>query len=551
MPTDDPTDPIPPADPAPQDPSPGTSPRSWAAPEGSEVTSHWAPPAAYGSEPPAYGFEPPAHGFEPPAAAHPEDVAEPPSRWAEPTPTWTTPLPHASGAWAPTASPSLDPPVASGSTPPPVPPFWTSALPVADGFGPGRGERRQFSRLALTSVAALALLVGAGVGAGVTTAFTHTSPSGAPSTQAATIAEHPLSLSSILAKVEPAVAFITATGPSGTAQGGLGSSGSQVSPFGGFPFGGSNSPFGGGSPGGSSGSAGETVDEGTGMIITSNGEVLTNNHVIAGATKITVALHDSTKQLRATVIGTIPTHDLALLKIQGVSNLPTVTFGNSADIKVGAQVVAIGNALALGSAPTVTTGIISAEGRTVTASVPAINLTETLHGMLQTDAPINAGNSGGPLVDSLGQVIGMNTAVASSTAGNAPAEDIGFAIPSNTLTSYLPELRRGGTESSQRALLGVEVFTLTPATRAEYGLTPTAGAVVAQVLPGTGAAAAGLQAGDVIVALDGVKVTSASGLAADITAHRAGQQVQVTYYQGSSEHTVTATLGSASGLGTP
>lgn len=540
MSTYDPTDPVPPTDPAGQDPAAGTAPRSWAAPADSEVTSRWAPPPAYASEPPA--------------ATGPEAPAEAASRWAEPTPTWTAPLPHASGAWAPPPSPSQDPPVDTGSTPPPAPPFWTSALPAEDGFGSSHGERRRFSRVALTSVAVLALLVGAGVGAGITTAFTHSSSSSGPSTQAATIAEHPLSLSSILAKVEPAVVFITATGPSGTAQGGLGSSGSQVSPFGGSPFGGSpfgGSPFGGGSANGSAGAAGETVDEGTGMLITSNGEVLTNNHVIAGATKITVTLHDSTKQLAATVIGTIPSHDLALLKIQGVSNLPTVTFGNSSDIKVGAQVVAIGNALALGSAPTVTTGIISAEGRTVTASVPAINLTESLHGMFQTDAPINAGNSGGPLVDSLGQVIGMNTAVASSTAGNAPAQDIGFAIPSNTLTSSLFELRRGGTASSQRALLGVEVFTLTPATRAEYGLTPTYGAVVAAVLPNTGAAAAGLQAGDVIVALDGTKVTSASGLAADITAHRVGQRVRITYYQGSSELTATATLGSASGLGAP
>ena len=218
------------------------------------------------------------------------------------------------------------------------------------------------------------------------------------------------------------------------------------------------------------------------MIITSDGEVVTNNHVIAGATDITVTLYGSLKALPATLIDTDPVNDVALLQIQNQSNLPTVTYGDSDNVQVGDAVVAIGNALGLSAGtPTVTQGIISAKGRTVQASDSTGTSTETLTNMIQTDAAINPGNSGGPLVDSSGMVIGMNTAVASNTDGTSQAQDIGFAIPANKITQLLPELRNksiGNSSPSGTGYLGVEIETLTSQVRSAYNFVPTQGAVV-------------------------------------------------------------------------
>jgi S1-C subfamily serine protease len=191
-------------------------------------------------------------------------------------------------------------------------------------------------------------------------------------------------------------------------------------------------------------------DEGTGMVITSSGQVLTNNHVIDGATKVTVALNGRTKQLPATVIGADPDKDVALLQIKGASGLPTVTFGDSHAVQVGDSVVAIGNALALGDSSSVTSGIVSALDRQVTAGDASSSATETLNGMIQTDAAINPGNSGGALLNASGQVIGMNTAAAGSVDGTS-AQNIGFAIPSAKLQSLIPGLRSGG-DGSQSSL---------------------------------------------------------------------------------------------------
>ncbi|MGB7051869.1 MAG: trypsin-like peptidase domain-containing protein, partial [Acidimicrobiales bacterium] len=179
--------------------------------------------------------------------------------------------------------------------------------------------------------------------------------------------------------------------------------------------------------------------------------VLTNDHVIAGAESVTVALDGSTQQLSATVVGADPDKDVALLQIQGQSGLPTVTFGDSSGVQVGDQVVAIGNALALGDSPSVTSGIVSALNRTITAGDSSGGGTETLNGMIQTDAAINPGNSGGALLDSSGEVIGMNTAAAGTTSDGTSAEDIGFAIPSSELESLISGLRSGG-DGSQSSL---------------------------------------------------------------------------------------------------
>ncbi len=167
------------------------------------------------------------------------------------------------------------------------------------------------------------------------------------------------------------------------------------------------------SNGGGSSAGGDVVESaGTGMILTPDGQVLTNNHVVDGATSVTVTLFGQTNALPAHVVGTDPGNDLALVQIDQASGLPTVTLGNSSQTRVGDSVLAIGNALALAGGPTVTEGIVSAEDRSLSA-VNDSGQTENLTGLLQTDAAINPGNSGGPLVDSSGKVIGMNTAVAS------------------------------------------------------------------------------------------------------------------------------------------
>ncbi len=224
-------------------------------------------------------------------------------------------------------------------------------------------------------------------------------------------------------------------------------------------------------------------DQGSGMIITSTGEVVTDNHVIAGATTITVTLYGQTKALPATLVDTDPTNDVALLQITGQANLPTVSYADSDAAQVGDGVVAIGNALGLSlSTPTVTQGIISAKGRTVTASDSSGSATETLTDMFQTDAAINPGNSGGPLVDSSGKVIAMNTAVAAATGGGtSEAQGIGFAIPSNKIQNLLPGLRNqsiGSPAKPSTGFLGVSLESVSPQLRSAYGFVPTQGAVV-------------------------------------------------------------------------
>ncbi len=281
------------------------------------------------------------------------------------------------------------------------PPPWSA--------GGGASRRAPRRRRASATVVAVAVLLGAAGGAGAAVAAGHRSTGVAaaavPAIKVASSSPAASPITQIVKSVSPSIVEVTATDGS-TSQ-----------------------------------------DEGTGMIITSTGEVLTNNHVIAGATSVTVALNGSSTQLPATIVGTDPNKDVALLQVAGQSGLPPVTFGNSSQVQVGDSVVAIGNALALGSSSSVTSGIISALDRTITAGDSTSNATETLTGMLQTDAPINPGNSGGALLNSSGQVIGMNTAAAGSTPNGTSAQNIGFAIPSNELVSLIPGLRTGGNGS--------------------------------------------------------------------------------------------------------
>jgi S1-C subfamily serine protease len=291
-------------------------------------------------------------------------------------------------------------------------------------------------------------------------------------------------------------------------------------------------------------------DEGTGMIITSNGEVITNNHVIELYTQggntgsITVTEYGQTKALPTTLVGYDQSKDVALLKIDNASNLPTVTLGNSAKAVVGDAVVAIGNALGLAAGtPTVTQGIISALGRSVTAGGVGTQ-TETLQNMIQTDAAINPGNSGGPLIDTSGQVIGMNTAVAGTSSDGASSQNIGFAIPTASVEALIPELQKGGQSGNGGGYLGVDITTLTPALRQQYGFTPSSGAVILSVVSGSPAAKAGLVQGDVIVNIAGTAITSAEDLQKVIQNSKPGQTVTITYYVGDSKRTTNATIGS-------
>jgi S1-C subfamily serine protease len=291
-------------------------------------------------------------------------------------------------------------------------------------------------------------------------------------------------------------------------------------------------------------------DEGTGMIITSSGEVITNNHVIelftsgGGTGTITVTEYGQKKADPATLVGYNTQQDVALLKIDNPApNLPTVTFGSSGKAVVGDAVVAIGNALGLAAGtPTVTQGIVSALGRSVSAGGQG-TLTENLQNLIQTDAAINPGNSGGPLIDTAGQVIGMNTAVAGSADNGTNAQNIGFAIPAEEIETLLPQLQKGGPATNGGGYLGVDITSLTPALRQQYGFTPTSGVVVLSVISGSPAAKAGLVQGDVIVAIDGTAVTSAAALETLIQKDKAGKQVQITYYVGNSKRTTTVTLG--------
>jgi S1-C subfamily serine protease len=304
---------------------------------------------------------------------------------------------------------------------------------------------------------------------------------------------------------------------------------------------------------GTGGSGGDFVEAaGTGMILTADGEVLTNNHVVSGASSVTVTLFGQTKALPAHVVGTDPSVDVALVQIDHVADLPTVTLGDSSQTRVGDSVLAIGNALALSGGPSVTEGIVSAENRTLSAQNDS-GQTENLTGLLQTDAAINPGNSGGPLVNSQAEVVGMNTAVASSTSGNAPTQNIGFAITVNSVKPLLTQLRRGGTGGAggpttpavpvNSAYIGVTVGSVTPALQEQDHLTPSSGALILSIEPGSPAETAALQVDDVIVSLNGTSITSPTDLHGAIHPLKPGDQVALGIYRGSKKMTVEVTLG--------
>jgi len=268
---------------------------------------------------------------------------------------------------------------------------------------------------------------------------------------------------------------------------------------------------------------------GSGIIISSDGYIVTNNHVVEGAEKVTVTLGDG-RTFDAAIVGTDAQTDLAVVKIDA-SNLSYLHFlSNSLEqLSVLDPVVAVGNALALPGGPTWTTGVVSNLGRSIEEENGVV-----LDDIIQTDAAINAGNSGGPLLGAAGQVVGINVAIASN------AENIGFAISTDTAIPVVQSLIAEG--KVVRPWLGVSVATVTPTIQHYYHLSVDAGALITSVSSGSPASTAGLRAGDVITEMDQDDINTAAELTTAISSHQIGDQVEIVYYRGSVQQIASATL---------
>ncbi len=283
---------------------------------------------------------------------------------------------------------------------------------------------------------------------------------------------------------------------------------------------------------------------GTGIIISADGYIMTNKHVVSSTTKsIQVIAADGTSYDDVSFVGSDPNNDVAFIKIKNVTDLAVVKLGDSSAMKVGQKVIAIGNALGEYQ-NTVTTGIISALGRPVIAASSTGTETEQLENLIQTDAAINSGNSGGPLVNLSGEVIGMNTAVATDAQG------IGFAIPINDVKGMVKTLLASG--KVEKPYIGVRYVSITPDVVSQYDLSVKNGAYITSgssqpaVVSGSPADKAGFKEKDIITKVDGTNVDSTHPFASLIAQHSVGDKVTITYLRDGKESTVTVTLASAS-----
>ena len=428
---------------------------------------YWGPPGAYG---PAY--PPPPYGVQQPPYAYPPGQ---PPYWAPPP----GPFGPGQGAYGP------DQPLPAASEPPKPPP--TAAQ-----------KRASVLRVLLAAGLAIALIfilsdalgafrgaqsvrVPAGTDSGLQRAALAPAAGTAPA----------LDIRAALRAVEPGVVDITTSGRSGLAQ---------------------------------------NESQGTGMVLDARGDVLTNAHVVAGTGGITVQIFGDPAVYKATVLGADKTADVAVVKIQNPPKLTPVPLGRSSGIRVGDPVAAVGNALGLTpGGPTVTSGIIAGLDRTLDTSA-GNSAPEHLTGLIQTDAALNPGNSGGPLIDAQNQVIGMNTAIASSPNPGS-AQDIGFSIPIDVAMQLVPSLEKGVVPASNQGFLGVDIEDVA-----------TGGAKVIAVTPHSPAAAAGLKPGDVITALNGQSVATSGDAAGVIGALGPGAKLSITFSRGSTTHKVTVTL---------
>jgi S1-C subfamily serine protease len=286
---------------------------------------------------------------------------------------------------------------------------------------------------------------------------------------------------------------------------------------------------------------------GTGIVLTANGEILTNNHVIDGATSISVTDLGNGRRYSASVVGYDPVHDMAVLQLKNASGLTAARLGDSADAKVGQPVVAVGNAGGKGGTPTSTGGSITALGQSIAPVDELDGTTEHLHGLIQVNADVESGDSGGSLVDSSGQVIGMDTAAEQGFNMRVPATR-GYAIPISQALATAQAIEAGQGSADVHigaaAFLGVLISGGQPG--AGQGQAPGSGAkgaTVVRVVPGGPVAKAGLVGGDVITSLDGQRVTSPTALSQLMIAHHPGDHVRIGWVSASGQaHTSTVTL---------
>ena len=383
----------------------------------------------------------------------------------------------------PAAWPSVEP-----SAGPPLPPSLADE-PAARGTSPRRAGL--LGALAGGLVAAI-------VATGLTVALDDDTPSSVerPVLTPVTTSEGTVDIQALLAKVKPSVVTVETSSSTG---------------------------------------AGTFGGAGSGIVVSPDGLVLTNAHVIGSVGDITVVLSDGSEH-EATLVGASPDDDVALIQVQGLDeDLVAAEFGSSDDLQVGEEVIAIGNALNLGGEPTVTRGIVSAKDRDLNAEGVS------LEGLIQTDAAINPGNSGGPLVNVAGQVVGMNTAIV------ADAQNLGFSIAIDHALPIVDDLKAGeGDVTPDQAFLGVsstDVSELTDDVRANFDIDVDEGAFVTEVVPGSAADEAGIEAGDVIVAIDGDEVNESSQVREHILDKESGDTVELTLVRDGEEQTVEATLG--------
>lgn len=294
---------------------------------------------------------------------------------------------------------------------------------------------------------------------------------------------------------------------------------------------------------------------GTGIVLSSNGEVLTNNHVIEGATSIKVTDIGNGKTYTATVVGYDASHDVAVIQLQDASGLTTANLGTSSAVQTGDNVTALGNAGGKGGTPSVASGTVTALNQSITASDELSSTSEQLTGLIETNAPIQPGDSGGPLVNSYGQVIGMDTAAGSNYQfqGQSSTATQAYAIPIKDALSIANQIESGTTSANVHigatAFLGVEIGSSSSSSNgfggfgAPSGQTGTTGVPVAGTVSGSPAANAGLTAGDTITAIAGQSVSSAEDVAHALVKYHPGDSISVTWVdQSGQSQTANLTL---------
>ena len=366
-------------------------------------------------------------------------------------------------------------------------------------------EKINFKRVLLVPVLVSVLL---GTGYGISKVVKTPDAAAAPASKSTEIPMVPGNFSELAEKVRPGVVNIQVVKKVRNVA--FGSRNFPGNPFGeDSPFGDFFGPF----SQGDQSPAPEQRGVGSGFIMSSDGYIVTNNHVVEDADKIKVKLANG-KEYDGKIIGRDPKTDLALVKIDGASDLHALPLGNSDELKVGSWVVAVGSPFGLEQ--TVTAGIVSAKGRVI-GSGPYDNF-------IQTDASINPGNSGGPLINTKGEVVGINTAILAQGKG------IGFAIPVNMAKDIAPQLQEKGHVT--RGWFGVSIQEMTPELAKSFGLKDGKGALVAQVLPGSPAEKAGIEQGDVIVEFDGKAVAESKDLPQIVASTPVGKSVNVKVWRG-------------------